>query len=186
LLLVRATLFLGCALAMMAQSDSPQPQSPQPDSAQADSPQPDSSEPDSGQEYSGPAILSRGQTPGLQSVAPIAFRPYIGVSGIYDTGLIPVAVTSTGKIASTDSYGEELDLGAYISHVWGGTTLGLNLQGDFRHYSNSYSGGLDQSLSFNLTHQITRRWTFTVRNQAGVYSLNNYSLSSPLGGLDPS
>ena len=32
-------------------------------------------------EYSGPAILSRGETPAAQTAAPIAFRPYIGLSG---------------------------------------------------------------------------------------------------------
>ena len=67
--LVRTTLFvLGCALSLMAQSDAPQA-----DSAPAGS----------DEEYSGPAILSRGEIPAAQTVAPIAFRPYIGLSGVY-------------------------------------------------------------------------------------------------------
>src|ERR1017187_8353116 len=110
LLLVRTTLFFGCVLGLMAQSDS--------------------SPASSDEGYSGPAILSRGETPGAQTAAPIAFRPYIGLSGIYDTGLVPVSVTSTGGIPSSDLYGVELNLGAYTYHVWKHTTLGLDYRGD--------------------------------------------------------
>lgn len=163
MLLVRTTLFLGCALALMAQSDS-----------------------GSGEEYSGPAILSRGEVPATQTAAPIAFRPYIGLSAIYDTGLVPVAATSTGSVPSTDLYGVELNLGAYTYHVWKRTTLGLDYRGDFRHYSTTYWDGTDHLLSLILTHRPTKRVIFTLRNQAGIYSLNNYSLSSPVGVLDPS
>ncbi len=164
MLLVRTTLLLGCALALMAQSDS--------DSG-------------SGEEYGGPAILSRGEVPGAQTAAPIAFRPYIGLSGIYDAGLLPVSVTSTGGIPSTDLYGEELNLGAYTYHTWKHTTLGLDYRGDYRHYSASYWDGTDDFLSLILTHRPTKRVTFTLRNQAGVYSFNNYTLSAPVGFLDP-
>ena len=164
MLLVRTTLLLGCALALMAQSDS--------DSG-------------SGEEYGGPAILSRGEVPGAQTASPIAFRPYIGLSGIYDAGLIPVSVTSTGGIPSTDLYGEELNLGAYTYHTWKHTTLGLDYRGDYRHYSTSYWDGTDDFLSLILTHRPSKRVTFTLRNQAGVYSFNNYTLSAPVGFLDP-
>jgi len=151
--------------------------------AQSDSPQPDSSQATSDEEYSGPAILSRGEVPAAQTAAPIAFRPYIGLSGIYDTGLVPVSVTSTGGIPSTDLYGLELNLGAYTYHVWKHTTLGLDYRGDFRHYSNTYWDGTDQFLSLILTHKPTKRVTFTLREQGGVYSFNNF-LSSTLGAPD--
>lgn len=164
MLLVRTTLLLGCALALMAQSDS------------------DSS---SGEEYSGPAILSRGEVPAAQTAAPIAFRPYIGLSAIYDTGLVPASLTSTGQIPSTDLYGEELSFGAYTYHVWKHTTLGLDYRGDLRHYSASYWDGTDDFLALILTHRPTKRATFTLRNQAGIYSFNNNTLSSPVGFLDP-
>jgi hypothetical protein len=169
LLLVRTTLLLGCALGLMAQADSPQG---------------DSSQASSGEEYSGPAILSRGETPAGQTVAPIAFRPYIGLSGIYDTGLVPVSVTSTGGIPSTDLYGLELNLGAYTYHVWKHTTLGLDYRGDLRHYSTTYWDGTDQFVSLILAHRPTKRVTFTLRNQAGIYT-RNYFLSSALGALAP-
>lgn len=162
MLLVRTTLLLGCALALMAQSDS-----------------------GSDEGYSGPAILSRGEVPGAQTAAPIAFRPYIGLNAIYDTGLVPVSLTSSGEIPSTDLYGEELNLGAYTYHTWSHTTLALDYRGDFRHYNASYWDGTDHSLALILTHRPTKRVTFTLRNQGGIYSLNNYSLASPVGFLDP-
>lgn len=152
--------------------------------AQSDAPQAGPADAGSGDEYSGPAILSRGQTPAAQVVAPIAFRPYIGVSGIYDTGLVPVGVTSTGSIPTSDLYGVEANLGAYTYHIWKHTTLALDYKGDFRHYTNTYWDGTDQFLSLILTHQPTKRTTVTVREQGGLYS-NNYFLSSTLGTLDP-
>ena len=170
MLLVRTTLFLGCALGLMAQSDAPQA---------------DSSQASSDEGYSGPAILSRGEIPGAQTAAPIAFRPYIGLSAIYDTGLVPVSVTSTGGIPSSDLYGVELNLGAYTYHVWKHTTLGLDYRGDFRHYTASYWDGSNQFLSLILTHQPTKRVRFTLRPDAGLYSLNSFSLFSPLGAADP-
>jgi hypothetical protein len=152
--------------------------------AQSDSQQPDSSQASSDEEYSGPAILSRGQTPAAALVAPIAFRPYIGLSGIYDTGLVAVAVTPTGQIPTTDLYGLELNLGAYTYHVWKHTTLALDYRGDLRHYSTTYWDGSDQFVSLILTHQPTKRVTFTLREQGGVYS-NNYFLASTLAASDP-
>jgi hypothetical protein len=169
LLLVRTTLLLGFTLALMAQSDAPQA---------------DSSAAGSDAEYSGPAILSRGETPATQAASPLAFRPYIGVSGVYDTGLVPVAVTSTGQIPSSDLYGVEANLGAYTYHVWKHTKLALDYRGDYRHYSVSYWDATDQFLSLILTHQPTKRVTFTLRTDGGLYS-NNYFLSSGLGISGP-
>ncbi|MGC9947860.1 MAG: hypothetical protein ABSF64_15955 [Bryobacteraceae bacterium] len=157
----------------MAQSDAPQAAT-----SQAATPQASSDD-----EYSGPAILSRGETPVGQTVAPIAFRPYIGVAGIYDTGLVPVSVTPTGQIPSTDLYGLEVNLGAYAYHVWKHTTLALDYKGDVREYSTSYWDATDQFLSLILTHQPNKRVTFTLRTQTGLYS-NNYFLASALGSLD--
>jgi hypothetical protein len=78
-----------------------------------------------------------------------------------------------------------LSFGAYTYHVWKHTTLGLDYRGDLRHYSASYWDGTDDFLALILTHRPTKRATFTLRNQAGIYSFNNNTLSSPVGFLDP-
>jgi hypothetical protein len=170
LLLVRTTLFLGCALCLMAQNDTAQP-----DSSAG-----------SGADYGGPAILSRGELPtAAQGAAEVAFRPYIGLSGIYDTGLLGVGVTSTGEVPSTDLYGVELNLGAYAYRTWKRTTLSLDYRGDLRHYSYSAWDATDQFLTLTLTHRPTKRVTFTLRDAAGLYSENYLLSSAPLGSLDP-
>jgi hypothetical protein len=61
----------------------------------------------------------------------------------------------------------------------------LDYRGDFRHYNASYWDGTDDVLSLILTHRPTKRVTFTLRNQGGIYSLNNSSVASPVGFLDP-
>ncbi len=169
MLLVRTTVFLGCALGLMAQSDPAQ----------------DDAAPDSSTEvYSGPAILSRGETPGMQSAAPIAFRPYIGVEGDYTSGLVPVSVNSSGQIPLSDAYGVAVNLGAYTRRTGKHTTLALDYRANFQHYpEDSHYDDTNQFLSLSLTHRIGRRLTFTLRNGAGTYSQNSF-LPSAVGVLD--
>jgi hypothetical protein len=158
LLLVRMTLFLGCALCLMAQSDSGG--------------------------YAGPAILSRGETPGTLSAVPIAFRPYIGVDGDYSTDLLPVSVNSAGQIPLSDAYGVAVNAGAYTHRTVKHWTITLNYRGDFTHYyQNTTSQGIDQFLSLSLSHPLSRRVTFTLQTGAGTYSQNSF-LASTLGAMD--
>jgi len=176
LLFVRTTLLLSCALCLMAQSDQDAQPAQEAQPVQEAQPAP---------EYGGPAILSRGEAPNMQSPAPISFRPYIGLNGIVDNGIVPVSVTSTGQIPTADVYGVELNLGAYTYHSWKHTTLGLDYRGDFRHYSQqTFYDGTDQFLALILTHAPSKRVTFTLRNQAGTYS-RNYALTGTLGLGDP-
>jgi hypothetical protein len=95
------------------------------------------------------------------------------VSGVYDSGIVPVSVASTGGTSFSDEYGVELNLGAYVYHTWKHTTLGLDYRGDFRHYEPvSYYDGTDQFLSLILTHKPSKHVEFTLRSQAGTYSWN--------------
>ena len=168
MLLIRTTLLFACALSLVAQSDNAQS-----DTAVS-----------SAEEYGGPAILSRGEMPGSPSTAPIAFRPYVGLSAIYDDGLVPVSVNSGGRIPIADLFGVQLALGLYGYHTWKHTTLALDYKGDFRHYGgHSAYDGSDQFLSLILTHQPTKRVSFTLRNTAGTYS-RDYFLTSTIGILD--
>lgn len=167
MLLIRTTLFFVCALSLLAQSDNTQSDTAVP-----------------AEDYGGPAILSRGEVPGAPSTSPIAFRPYVGLSAIYDDGLVPVSVNSGGHIPAVDLFGVELALGLYGYHTWKHTTLALDYKGNFRHYAaNSAYDGTDQFLSLILTHQPSKRLTFTLRNTAGTYS-RDYFLTSTLGILD--
>lgn len=171
MLLIRTTLLFACALSLVAQSDN------QSDTGQSNAVS-------SAEEYGGPAILSRGEMPGSSSMAPIAFRPYVGLSAIYDDGLVPVSVNSDGHIPIADLFGVQLALGLYGYHTWKHTTLALDYKGNFRHYGGqSAYDGTDQFLSLILTHQPSKRISFTLRNTAGTYS-RDYFLTSTIGILD--
>ena len=154
--LLPTTLLLGvgCALCLMAQDNGDQ---------------------DDQGEFSGPAILSRGDIPTTNANTPLAFRPYVGLSGIYDDGLLPVSVNSSGQVPVTDAFGLELNLGLYGYHAWKHTTLSLDYRGDFRDYSQATNyDGSDQFLSLILTNEPNRRTKFTVRSQGGTYSVNSF------------
>jgi hypothetical protein len=130
------------------------------------------------QEYGGPAILSRGDVPLSNAPASMAFRPYVGISGFYDYGLLPVSVNSSGQVPVRDSFGEELDLGLNGYHAWEGTRLSLDYRGDFRNNTLSYYDSSDHFLALSLAHQLRKHVTFSVHTQAGTYAENYF-----LGGF---
>ena len=137
-------------------------------------------------DYEGPTILSRGVETVLQGGGELLrLRPYVSLTGVYDTAMTPVSVDSTGKIPQTNNYGEELGLGVYGYHRWQHSVLGIDNRGNVRHYGkNSYYDGSDHGLSLALTHQPTRRLAFTLREAAGTYS-RSYGFSGAYQYVDP-
>ncbi len=113
--------------------------------------------------YPGPTILSRGLGTVLQGGGELLrLRPYLSVSGVYDTGLAGFSVDSSGGTA-------EFGVNGY--HNWRRTVLGLDYRGNARHYSRrTYYDGSDHSLSLGVTHQLSRDWAFTLRQAAGTTS----------------
>ncbi len=131
-------------------------------------------------QYAGPAILSRGDAPAAMAAAQVSFRPFVEVSGIYDTGLAGVAVNDQGEIANTAAEGVELAFGVSGSHSWKHTQLGLDYRGDFRHYNQATNyDGTDQSLLFGVKHQFTRHISLNLRESAGMFSRNDGLLGLP-------
>ena len=124
------------------------------------------------QDYGGPAILSRGQTASnTQAPSTTVFRPYISVSGIYDTGLTALSLDTNGQAPDTAGPGVEAGFGLDGAHSWHHTTLNLNYRGDYRHYSNrSYYDGSDDTLSLGITHQSSRRLQYQVTASAGTFT----------------
>jgi hypothetical protein len=125
-------------------------------------------------EYAGPSVLSRGLSPSvfLKSSA-VKFRPYIAVNGICEKGLTAVSVDANGRVPNRAACGVEASVGVYGSHQWKTTTLGLRYGGNFRHYPTAqYFDGTDQSLGLDLSHRLSRRTTFTLREMAGTFATN--------------
>jgi hypothetical protein len=124
-------------------------------------------------QYAGPAILSRGEAPAAMSVPTISFRPYIDITGVYDTGLAGVGLTDKGQLANTAAAGMELTGGVSGVHSWRHTKVGLDYQGSFRHYSQkTFYDGSDQALLLGITHAFTQHITLTMRESAGMYARN--------------
>lgn len=140
-------------------------------------------------QYAGPAILSRGEAPSAMSDAQISFRPYLELTGIYDTGLAGVAVVNAaGDLANDAAYGIEATIGLSGVHAWKHTKLGLDYRGSFREYNQKrYYDGTDQTLLFSVSHQFTRHVALLLRETAGMFSQDFGLLGLPqTAGYDPS
>ena len=85
-------------------------------------------------EYGGPAILSRGATSSLLTPGQnVRIRPYVSVSGTYDTGITPVVIRRDGKLVNDASPGAEAEFGLLGYYRWKNASLGLDYRGNYRH-----------------------------------------------------
>ena len=138
-------------------------------------------------QYSGPAILSRGDAPAAMEAPQIDFIPFLSVMGVYDTGLNGVSVNSQGQLPNEDAEGVELDLGISGVHSWKHTKVLLNYAGAVREYSTAtYYSGIDQSMILGITHQLSRHVTLQLNESGGEFA-QTYGLAglSPTVQFDP-
>lgn len=152
--------------------------------------QPESAQP----EYSGPVILSRGSGPSItRSRELLRLRPFLQVTGTYDTGLTAVSVTPQGEVLSQDAYGAQASFGVSGFHSWRRSLLGLNYRGNLRHYSRyGYHDGFDNFFSLNFVHQPSRRLVVALSPSLASYSYSyggvlpmtgSYAYDPDLAGL---
>ncbi len=123
--------------------------------------------------YLGPGILTHGAGDiGNRSGEQVDLRYFIDLNAIYDNGIQPVSVDSKGNLVQVGGlYGVDLMAGAYGSHSWRTSLLGLDYRGDFRHYdAGQYYDGSNQHLTIGFTYQKTRRLFFNLQGVAGTYS----------------
>lgn len=122
------------------------------------------------QGYGGPSMLSRGgNRPGQRGRAPAEIIVYGGVRGTVDTGLVPVLLEEDGTLANRTIYGGQAEIGAYGTHSWRRTVLGLDYRGDYRMTTrNSGFNGTNQALSLDIQHQMNSRLNFFFRETAGT------------------
>jgi hypothetical protein len=123
-------------------------------------------------QYAGPAILSRGEAPTAMRGVPISFRPFVSLRGVYDTGLTGAGVVDNfGNLAEDHGMGVELSVGVSGSHAWKRTLIGLDYGGSARHYNRkTFYDGTDHSVNLGITHQLSRRMNFNLRQSAGIFS----------------
>lgn len=122
-------------------------------------------------QYTGPAILSRGEAPATTKTPRISFRPYAQVFGVYDSGLSGVAVDSQGELANTSSTGAALIWGVSGAHSWKRATVGLEYRGALNHYfRRSFFDSTNQTLQLSASYQLSRHSSFSLRQSAGTFS----------------
>ncbi|MGI8990840.1 MAG: hypothetical protein ACR2I2_14840 [Bryobacteraceae bacterium] len=183
LFIVLQLLPLGWVTACMAQRPVP----PEPAPGQV-APQPEDPNrvpnPDEDQnianEYTGPAILSRGFSATRPTVLQaIRFRPFVGIQGIYDTGLTGVLLNKDGQLQGINSFGVEAEFGISGRKLFKHDVLGLNYRGTIFHYTpNSFYDGSNHILDLDFAHRATKHVTLNLKESAGVYSNNNALLNS--------
>jgi hypothetical protein len=128
----------------------------------------------------GPALLTRGQAPAAMATPQIDLRPFVEVTGIYDTGLAGVILNNQGQLADAAAGGVEIDGGISGVHTWKHTTVGLDYRGTFRNYTQqTYYDGTDQSLLLGITHQLSKHATLALRESAGLFSRNVTQIGLP-------
>jgi hypothetical protein len=137
-------------------------------------------------DYAGPSILSRGSPASSMGSSPnIAFRPYIGLAGTYDTDFTGVVRNSAGQLQSIDSLGVQASAGIYGLHRFRHSAIGLNYNGDYRHFPhNPYGDTINQVLMLDFEHEITKRLSFELIEAAGTYT-RNYTYPTAAGLVDP-
>lgn len=125
--------------------------------------------------YGGPGIATGGDRQiGTRAGEPVDIRPFASVSGIYDNGLVGVGLNQNGEIVNPGGlYGIEAGLGVYGSRSWRRNRIGLDYQGNYRHYtSQTYFNGSDHMLGLDYLHQVSRRSHVQFRTMAGSLSRN--------------
>jgi hypothetical protein len=136
-----------------------------------ESPAPAAAEPAPAPEYGGPAILTRGAAASLRAPENTRLRPYLSITGAYDSGITPVIVNSNGEVPSVASAGVDAEIGLLGYQRWKRSSLGLDYRGNYRHYvKDTFFNGTNQILGLVYTKQATRRLEFTLRESAGLIS----------------
>src|ERR1039457_7077639 len=114
------------------------------------------------------------------STSQIDFRPFVSVTGVYDTGMNGVSVDANGTPVNDASYGVSLGFGISGSHAWKHTRVGLNYSSGFTHYQKSfYDGVSSQSLQLSVIHQLSRHMTLSLSNSGVLYGSNQATPTLP-------
>jgi len=124
-------------------------------------------------EYLGPGILTRGAGDiGTRAGQDVDLRFFVNANAVYDTGLQPFAVNSTGQLETVNGlFGTEVAFGVYGVHNFKHARLGLDYRGTYRRYDEATTyNGTDQTLALGYTYQKSRRLVFDLRQMAGSVS----------------
>ncbi|MCC7342252.1 MAG: hypothetical protein IT170_14320 [Bryobacterales bacterium] len=98
--------------------------------------------------------------------------PYLGISGIYDTGLAPLTLRPDGVFPSRSAAGVDLSFGITGSKAFRRSMLNLMYRGGYSHYPKiPYLSNSNHQGVLGVTHAFSRRLQLSSQNTFGY--LNN-------------
>lgn len=135
------------------------------------------------QEYSGPAVLSRSYSIS-QPLIPqqLKWTESVGLSSVYDSG-ITRTVNADGSLGPASTLiGMMLNWSLSGRHYFRRDMVSVNYTGNMSQYSGlgAYNG-LNQSISANYSHVLSRRLTLNLSGAGSIYSLNSALENQPVG-----
>ena len=117
---------------------------------------------------------------GRSDGTPLAFRPFLGISGRYDGNLFPIEAGQQPAFRQ-NRFGLFGNWGLYGVRRGERNLLGLSYAGNYRHYfqGSSFSGA-NQFFSLNYMHQLGPRTAVFVAPGFGIYKYGLHSTTTPL------
>lgn len=131
--------------------------------------------------FGGPAVMTRPGAPlGRSEGAPLAFRPYVGVTGRYDGNLFPVEAGAASAFLR-NYYGVDGHWGIYGVRRGERSIVGLNYAGAYRHYvGGTRYNGANHFLDLNYTRQVSARTAVFLSPSFGIYKYGLHYTGAPL------
>ena len=123
--------------------------------------------------YGGPNVLSR--TAGIMGrpagLAPLRFRFFGNLSGLYNTGLTTGVTDATGQIAQASTQGFSAGGGAYAINSTRATQTTFGYTGAYSYTRGiSQFSGVNQHMVVNHERRLSRRWNFFTGHSVGTQS----------------
>jgi len=124
---------------------------------------------------SGPSILSRDSIPTAQSAGKLTdFRLYGEITGVYDSGLLPMPGSPQGRTNAVADYGVQSGFGVIGSRRWKRSRLSIEYRGKYSYYpKGTLFNGSDQFLNLTYTYAFRPHLTLDLKETAGTTTLAN-------------
>lgn len=129
-----------------------------------------------GGDEAGPTLPSqRGIGPIYSQNRLMRLSPYVGVGGIYDTGLAPLVSDAGGDLLIRDAYGMMLNFGVVGSRPYRRSLLNLAYNGNVTHYPNiPLLTMTNHRMNVDFSHSISRKLTYQTTN-SGMIANNAFN-----------
>jgi hypothetical protein len=134
--------------------------------------------------YAGPGNLGRDFGFLQEQERTTRFRPYVGVSGIFASGLTGNTVNANGTVHNAHAFGAEANFGVTGTKIRAKDNLAIDYHGSIFHYDQTGApNGTNQLLAVAYRRQVTKHISLRLDETAGVYS-NSFAVASTSATTD--